>query len=178
MKIETCVSVWIALLLGAIAAVSGSSTIAQESSIPLARGPVVLEVSGHTLASAPDQAFAFDIAGLESLGTAVIRTETPWTTGVITFTGARLRDILKAVGAQDMAVTATALNDYSTKIPEEDFETYDVVVATRRDGNLMSVRDRGPLWVIYPWSERPELRKELYYSRSVWQLSSLEILGQ
>ncbi|MCH2168563.1 MAG: hypothetical protein MK107_12635, partial [Oceanicola sp.] len=69
MRIKTCVSVWIALLLGAIAAVSGSGTIAQERSIPLAQGPVVLEVSGSTLASAPDQAFAFDIAGLESLGT-------------------------------------------------------------------------------------------------------------
>ncbi|MCH2165881.1 MAG: molybdopterin-dependent oxidoreductase [Marinovum sp.] len=172
----TLISVWAALCLAVVAAFVGSRTMAQESSVAPSQGPVVLEISGRIMASAPEQSFVFDIAGLEGLGTTDILTETPWTTGVVTFTGVRLRDILNAVDAQGSAVMATALNDYSITIPKEDSDMYDVIVATRQDGRLMTVRDRGPLWVIYPWSDRSELRNEVYYARSIWQLMSLEVL--
>ena len=176
MNRRTLISAWIAFCIGAVAALVGSQTSAQESSLPLPQGPVVLEISGRIMAGAPEQYFAFDIEGLESLGTTELRTETPWTTGTITFTGVRLSDILKAVGAQGTVVLATALNDYSISIPRKDTDLYNVVVATRQNGRMMTVRDRGPLWVIYPWSDRPELRNELYYARSIWQLMSLEVL--
>ena len=167
---------WIALCLSVIASFVASGIIAQESSLSPPESPIVLHVSERLMASAPERSFAFDIAGLESLGTIDIRTETPWTDGAVTFTGVRLRDILNAVRARGSTIVATALNDYSVTIPVEDADTYDVIVAIRQDGRLMSVRDRGPLWVIYPWSDRPELRNEVYYIRSIWQLKSLEIL--
>lgn len=176
MNVKTLISLWIALSLGAVAALFGSNTMAQESALPLPKGPVVLEISGRIMEGATKRSFDFDVAGLESLGTTEVRTETPWTTGEIAFTGVRLRDILNAVGAQGSVVLATALNDYSTSIPIKDTDLYDVVVATRQNGRKMTVRDRGPLWVIYPWSDKPELRNELYYSRSIWQLKSLEVL--
>ena len=176
MNRKTLISLLIALSVGVVAALYGSKTMAQEGSLPLPQGPVVLEISGRIMEGAPKRSFAFDVAGLESLGTTEVRTETPWTTGEIAFTGVRLRDLLNAVGAQGSVVLATALNDYSISIPRKDSDLYNVVVATRKDGRVMTVRDRGPLWVIYPWSDHPELRSELYYARSIWQLMSLEIL--
>lgn len=167
---------WFALFLSALVSFVGSGIIAQESSLSPPESPIVLHVSGRLMASAPERSFAFDIAGLERLGTIDLRTETPWSDGVVTFTGVRIRDILNAVRAQGSAVVATALNDYSVTIPVEDSDTYDVIVAIRQDGRLMSVRDRGPLWVIYPWSDRSELRNEVYYARSIWQLTSFEVL--
>ena len=38
----------------------------------------------------------------------------------------------------------------------------------------MTLRNKGPLWVIYPLTDHPELNKELYHSRMVWQLTALE----
>jgi len=38
------------------------------------------------------------------------------------------------------------------------------------------VRDKGPLFMIYPFDAQPELRSAVYYSRSVWQLSEIEVL--
>ena len=39
----------------------------------------------------------------------------------------------------------------------------------------MSVRDKGPLFVIYPFDEAPELNNETYYGRSAWQVKSIEV---
>jgi hypothetical protein len=40
----------------------------------------------------------------------------------------------------------------------------------------MAVRDKGPLFVIYPFDARPELRGAVYYSRSAWQLRTIDVL--
>ncbi|MGP9833543.1 hypothetical protein [Marinobacter sp. NSM] len=37
----------------------------------------------------------------------------------------------------------------------------------------MSIRDRGPFWVMLPLSTRPELDEELYHRLMVWQLSEI-----
>jgi hypothetical protein len=39
----------------------------------------------------------------------------------------------------------------------------------------MPVREKGPLVIIFPFSDRPELRNAVQYSRAVWQLRSLEL---
>jgi hypothetical protein len=39
----------------------------------------------------------------------------------------------------------------------------------------MSVRERGPLWVVYPREHFPELQAPEYNDRWAWQLRSLEI---
>ena len=71
---------------------------------------------------------------------------------------------------------AVALNNYKVEIPIDDASRYAVLLATRLDGEPMSVRDKGPLLVIYPFDAHPELRSAVYYSRSAWQLRSIEVL--
>ena len=43
------------------------------------------------------------------------------------------------------------------------------------DGKPLSVRDKGPLFLIYPFDKNPELYNEKYFSRSVWQIKKIEI---
>jgi hypothetical protein len=43
------------------------------------------------------------------------------------------------------------------------------------NGEHLRVRTKGPLWVIYPWNDYSELQSESYYSRSIWQLRSLNV---
>ena len=67
-------------------------------------------------------------------------------------------------------VRAVALNDYESIIPLADFERYQVLLATRIDGEQLRVRDKGPIWIVYPWSDHPELDDETTRRKSVWQL--------
>jgi hypothetical protein len=68
---------------------------------------------------------------------------------------------------------ATALNDFSTEIPVSDFSRYGVLLALKRDGNYMPVRDKGPLFIVYPYDSSPELKAQKFYSRSAWQVAKL-----
>jgi len=52
---------------------------------------------------------------------------------------------------------------------------YPVILAMKMDGEWLRARSRGTLWIIYPWSEHPELRNDVVHSRSIWQLKELVI---
>lgn len=118
----------------------------------------------------------FDLSSLESLGLTKILTETPWTEGIMNFEGVLVRDVLESVDADGKSVRAIALNDYVVELPIQDFIDHDVIIATRISGQPMKIRDNGPLWIIYPWTENSELRRATYYARSIWQLKSLQVL--
>ncbi len=148
---------------------------AHAEGLPTPQGRVILTVDGAISNTNAGVRAQFDRAMLESLPQSTIRTVTPWTEGVTDFTGPRGSDLLQAIGARGTTVLATAINDYQVEIPFSDFTQIAMILATRRDGQPMRVRDKGPIWVIYPWSDRPELKTEIYHSRSIWQLKALTI---
>ena len=112
---------------------------------------------------------------LEALGVTTLRTSTACTAGVSEFEGVLARDLLEAVGAQGSAVIATALNDYITSIPLEELYRYPVLLAFKMDGEYLKIRDKGPLWIIYPRDQFPELKSSMFDKKWVWQLSQLEV---
>jgi hypothetical protein len=50
-----------------------------------------------------------------------------------------------------------------------------VILALKRNGEYMPVRDKGPLFVIYPFDSKPELKTQTYYGRSVWQVAKIVV---
>jgi len=86
-----------------------------------------------------------------------------------------MQRLMQAVGASGESVTAVALNDYTTELPIADFERYGVLLAMKRDGNDMSVRDKGPLFIVYPYDSKPELKAQQFYARSAWQVAKLVV---
>ncbi len=143
--------------------------------LPAPDGDVILSIDGNiTNTNAAGQA-QFDITMLESLGTTLIKSETPWTDGVQTFEGVSAKLLLEYIGASGTTVSATAINDYVVELPLSDMRDLGVIIATKLNGQHMRVRDKGPLWVIYPWGDNPSLQNELYYARSIWQLKEITI---
>lgn len=118
---------------------------------------------------------SLDIDDLTALPVSEIRTNTIWTEGQQVFQGVALRDLLDHVGAAEGIVTAVALNDYLIDIPTSDAVKPGPVVAYLHNGEPMSVRDKGPLWVVYPYDDDPSYNTEEYYARSIWQLIRLEV---
>jgi len=74
-----------------------------------------------------------------------------------------------------VALRAVALNDYKIEIPAEDAAKHDMIVALLLDGKPMPVREKGPLFIVYPFDSSADLRSERYYSRSAWQLRTIEV---
>lgn len=117
----------------------------------------------------------FDMSMIERMPQSSLTTRTPWYSQPRTFTGPLLRDVLAAAAAQGSILRASALNDYRVDIPMEDVQRFDVVLAHRLDDKPMSVRDKGPLFIIYPFDSRRELRTTVYYTRCAWQLKAIEV---
>ncbi|AEG91607.1 hypothetical protein [Ramlibacter tataouinensis] len=130
----------------------------------------LLTISGKTGSGLPAQ---FDLAALQRLPQHSFTTHTPWVPGPQKFTGPLLRDLLKQVESRGTVLQASALNDYRIAIPASDAKQYDVVVAHLIDDKPIAVRERGPLFVIYPFDQWPQLRNTRYYQRSIWQLKAI-----
>lgn len=138
-------------------------------------GRVVLTIEGAITRTNQGSKAQFDMAMLEKLPQHSFSTQTPWYPNAVTFTGPLLRDVLAAVGSNGKKITAVALNDYKTEIPAEDALRYDVIVARLMNNRPMPIREKGPLFIVYPFDTRAELRSELYYNRAAWQLNALQI---
>lgn len=138
-------------------------------------GPVILTVSGNIEGVGSGPVVRLDRAMLESLGVTRLKTSTAWTTGEPEFEGVLARDLLKAVGAEGALVVATALNDYVASIPLRELYDYPVLLALKMNGEYLQVRDKGPIWIVYPRDQFGELNNSMVDKKWVWQLSELEV---
>lgn len=143
--------------------------------LPRPTAAVLLTVSGSIASTNVGKEARFDRAMLEKLGVRTLRTSTTWTTGVKTFEGVLARDVMTSVGAKGTEIRAIALNDYAVTIPMADFERYDVLLAFRMDGQDLTARDKGPLWVVYPRDAHRELNDSKFDARWAWQLKRLDV---
>nr|WP_246742644.1 molybdopterin-dependent oxidoreductase [Microvirga splendida] len=148
---------------------------AYAASLPAPAEKPILTISGKIGVTNRDNTAQFDRAMLEALGTTTIETTTPWHEGKNTFEGVSLDKLLKHVGATGERVVVVALNDYTTDIPIEDFRKFNVILALKRNGEYMPVRDKGPLFIIYPYDSNPDLKSQTYYARSAWQVARIDV---
>ncbi len=144
-------------------------------SLPAPQGAPILIVDGGIAVANAGEKAAFDLALLKTLPHIQITTDSPWTEGETEFDGVRLRDLLARLGATGQTVVATAADEYRISIPTADARQYDVIIAYAANGRPLRPDDKGPLWLIYPFSANPGLKKDLYFSRCVWQLSGLTV---
>ena len=141
--------------------------------LPTPQEKPILTISGRIGIRNYGDVARFDRPMLEALGIRGFVTSTPWYKGTTRFDGIPMRTLLRAVEAAGERIIAIALNDYTTEIPIADIEQYDVLLALKRDGAYMPIRDKGPLFIVYPFDSFPELQAQKFYGRSAWQLAQI-----
>ncbi|MEN9885930.1 MAG: hypothetical protein RL758_508 [Pseudomonadota bacterium] len=160
------------LLLGSLLSLPAVAAWGQ-ASLAQPAGPVVVTVAGAIRNTNRDKTAVFDLDMLEALPQRTVRTATPWHSGVVAFSGPTGVGFLDAVGVTGQTLVISALNDYKVRVPVQDLRQHGVVLATRLNGERMRVRDKGPLFLIYPFDDNPALKSEVYFNRSIWQIKSI-----
>lgn len=135
----------------------------------------ILAVSGKIAEKNAGEVARFDMKMIEALPQHTFTTSTPWFDKPVKFTGPLLSDVLAAVKASGTTISAVAINDYKITIPAGDTSKFKVIVARLIDDKPIPVREKGPLFVVYPFDSSAELRTSTYYERSIWQLKALDI---
>ncbi len=166
---RTCISLAVTIGFLLVAANVRAAEIGTPQNDP------VLTVNGQIERTNEGDTAVFDMDMLKALPATSFRTSTIWTDDVHRFTGVALDDLLDAVGAQGRTINAIALNDYAVEIPAADAVDGGPIVAYEMDGAEMSVREKGPLWIVYPYDAKADYRTEMIYSRSIWQLDRMNI---
>lgn len=156
-------------------AILGALAAAWLAAVPAARAEteppmlVVVDVPRQT-----ETAFARE--DLEALRQITIRTTTIWTDGVQEFRGVPLSEVLKAAEATGSRIVLSATNDYMVEMPMDEVTADVPLLAMSVNGAAMTRRDKGPLWVVYPYDLSTAYQSEVIYTRSVWQLERIEVL--
>lgn len=134
-------------------------------------------VAEHILTiRAKGETYEYDYQTLEAIKPTTVLTENDYVENLTVFSGPLLRDILQDLEIDaNETLTMRALNDFAVTLPAKDAFEYDVILALTQDGERMSVREKGPIWVIYPMSDNPELQEDVYNSRLIWQLAEIEV---
>ncbi len=139
------------------------------------QGEVVLKVSGDIeLTNNGDEAW-FDLKMLQSLGATEFETATPWADEPEVFTGVRITTLMDSLGASGKSFHAVALDKYKVDFAGIDYTKYPAIIAWQVNGESLTVRTLGPLRVIFPYSDYPEIDIARYHNVAIWQLLQLEV---
>lgn len=145
------------------------------ASISPPTNPVALSLKGKIQNTNIYGQADFDMAMLQALPPTRIATTTPWTSGTTTFEGVLVKTLFNHVAAKGDVGEFGALNDYTVRIALKDLIQYNAIIAYHMNGKPMSVRDKGPLWLVFPIDDNPILRTAFYTDRMIWQLRTIDI---
>ena len=129
---------------------------------------VILAADGTRLA-------ALDRAGMAELPQTEFTTRTIWTEGPQRFEGVSQATLLARHGLDPARLDLVAVNDYTVSLPAEAIGPVYPVIAHSRNGAPMSLRNKGPFWLVYDYDSDPDFRRETVYMRSIWQLDRITV---
>lgn len=120
---------------------------------------------------------SYTIEALQAFAQHKVVTGNEFVEGEPVFEGPLVREVLADAGLGDAErVRMTAANDYAVDIDTAEFTTYEVILALTMNGVPLTRRDKGPVWVIYPMSDNPELQDPVFNNRLIWQLIKIEAM--
>lgn len=129
-----------------------------------------------TASSSESDTVSLSLADLDAMDQVTFKTTTIWTDGDVTFSGVSLKTLLAGASPSSTMVEMVALNDYKVAMPLAVIEDSAPIIATRMDGETMSVREKGPFWVVFPYDMDPKYRTDTIYAFSIWQLNRLTVV--
>lgn len=110
---------------------------------------------------------------IEAMGLDRVETTTTWTDGKQVFEGVLLSRLVERFGGESTTIVVRAINDYEAEIDVAEVRQYDVLLAVRQNGERMTVREKGPGWIVYPRDDHDELADERHNFKWVWQVGSI-----
>ena len=104
-----------------------------------------------------------------------LKTITPWTDETNDYQGVPLAVLLDHFQIDAVTATARALNDYKVEINLKQAIEAGAFIASHENGQAMKVRNKGPFWIVFPWTQRPDLVERKIQDWSIWQLTELKL---
>ena len=176
MKLLAILGMLMATLLGVTAPVQAATepVVLRVYTAPPMRPSAAPDAASKDFEAGP-LAATFNMSFLLSLPQHTFVAQTPWYKKPVKFTGPLLRDVLAAAKVKGTMIHAIAMDEYRAQIPFSDAQQYDMILAHQMNGQTLTAKNKGPLFVVYPFDSKPELQAIRFYARSIWQLKSIQV---
>ena len=115
------------------------------------------------------------MADIQALPAAEFTTTTIWTEGEQQFRGVWLSDLMTYLEVSEGTIFFSALNEYMIEITLAEMVPGGPMLAYEWNGIPMSPRDKGPLWIVFPYDSDQKFQSESVYAQSIWQLDRIEV---
>ena len=128
----------------------------------------------------PYQRLDFTLSELQALTQTELTTAHPWTTQAQHYRGIDLTALLTFLFAEQQikSLTLEGLNGFSMALEWAKIREYSPMLAWQENGQLMSRRNKGPLWLMLPFDQVPELKKMDFLHYMVWQLRTIRVYSE
>lgn len=136
-------------------------------------------VKGNGSCGADAPCLVMDMEFLEkTLPQKQIVTTTAWHKDKVAFSGPSLGSVVQSAGINpDATLLLTATNDYVFEAKASELIGFEGVIATRQNGKRLDIRDKGPLWLVFPRDKFQEVLMDQFYdSYWIWNLDRVEAL--
>ena len=154
--------------------VISTSTISENKTKMVVKEDTLLSIQALKN-SGCDRAVQLNSEALLALPQQQFVTHHSWSDKAETFRGPLLQDVLNTACENSEKIKLTALNDYAIDMDFNEVKKYQPIVALSVDGKRLSVREKGPLWVMLPL-DKHNIKDRSLDGIMIWQLSDIEIL--
>ncbi|PSJ44011.1 molybdopterin-binding protein [Zobellella endophytica] len=144
----------------------------------VAEEPVILTVSGNILwQGQPHERLDYTLKELQAMPQRVITTSHPWGQQPHTYRGPDLVALMSSLfgHARIKTLYLEALNGYSISVDWQKLAPFQPVLAWQENGRVMSRREKGPLWLVLPFDQVPELQQADFLHFMTWQLRQIKV---
>jgi len=104
-----------------------------------------------------------------------ITTKLPWTSESNTYSGPYLKDVLQSAKTTGQWISLHALDYYNVSLNFQQIERFNPILALKKDGRLLTVRSKGPIWLLLPVDDYPELNAAIYNDYMIWHLVKIGV---
>ncbi|WP_022942330.1 molybdopterin-binding oxidoreductase [Psychromonas hadalis] len=112
----------------------------------------------------------YTLKQLQKLPQHEIKITIPWTDEEHIYKGPYLEDVFSSAGIEGRWLTLYALDHYQVSFNYQRIKKYNPILGLQIDGELLTIRSKGPIWLILPVNEYKELEAAVYNDYMVWQL--------
>lgn len=158
--------------------VVSQARFAPGSPIPPPSEKVILTISGDISVTNVGDTLQFDMPTLESLGLVKYTMNDPFLMEEVNYTGVLMSRVSEFVGAPDIPgnVRIVALDDYHVDLSLEDIQRWPVLLATRSNGEYLSIENAGPTRIVFPYHAHSELDPVGYDKKLwIWNVKSMQV---
>ncbi|MFZ1775283.1 MAG: molybdopterin-dependent oxidoreductase [Rhizobiaceae bacterium] len=135
----------------------------------------VFAINGNFPGSAEVTSVAFTREDLVALASKKAVMERPWAKTPVVIEGPLLSEVIAASGVSGNRIKIRAKNDYAAEVPLERANEFSAIVDIDMDGEKLTVRNGGPLFLLHPIVSKTSNPQETYESYSIWQVCEIEV---